>query len=421
MNKKSAAIFIVPFFVLCILLNIGFAQGDGIPLQTDVYLGTPIYSAEDLPEQITFNIYDAQNALVPLGSQTFNRGQYAVDFEFQKSDGVSSGEVARVKAEFTQKLNLSDDYGETLKPKELWAGLEINGVEIGSRTKVSDEIMVQLLLASDASMATYLTVAYEGDDNPLTTIYKTLPLTSGTSASHYVTSLFSEVHSTVDAVVQSTSDPYWEFNSTNNKLFYTDGYVGIGTSNPLQMLDVAGHIFSLKSTGGGVLVGEGLGPNEYGGYVWDGTNNILQFATASANIITFGHYNGTVERMRIDAAGSVGIGTATPTYTLSVNGSIGCKELTVTSSGWADFVFKDNYRLPSLQEVELFISRNKHLPGIPSEAEVEENGVSVGDMSKKLLQKIEELTLYVIDLKKENDSLKAQIATIKERLSKAHR
>lgn len=130
-----------------------------------------------------------------------------------------------------------------------------------------------------------------------------------------------------------------------------------------------------------------------------------------------GGFGAANEKMRITSDGKVGIGTTNPTYTLSVNGTIGCKEVTVTSTGWSDFVFENSYRLPPLNEVEEYISKNKHLPGIPTEAEVNKNGISVGNISSKLLQKIEELTLYMIDLKKENESLKAQLATIHKQLS----
>ena len=120
--------------------------------------------------------------------------------------------------------------------------------------------------------------------------------------------------------------------------------------------------------------------------------------------------------MRIDSKGNVGIGTTNPgTYKLAVVGSIRAQEI-VVDTGWSDFVFENNYRLPPLNEVEQFISENKHLPGIPTEAEVKKNGITLGNISSKLLQKIEELTLYVIDLKKENDSLKEQLAVVLKRV-----
>lgn len=99
---------------------------------------------------------------------------------------------------------------------------------------------------------------------------------------------------------------------------------------------------------------------------------------------------------------------------MSVNGSIGCKELTVTDTGWADFVFDDGYNLPTLQYVEDFIKTNKHLPDVPSSEEVKKNGVSVGDSQRILLQKIEELTLYLIDIKKENEQLKERLTLIEK-------
>ena len=93
-------------------------------------------------------------------------------------------------------------------------------------------------------------------------------------------------------------------------------------------------------------------------------------------------------------------------FECSSNGQVKAKSLTVTLSGWSDFVFDDGYCLPSLPEVESYINSNRHLPGIPSAKEVEENGVDLGEMNAKLLQKVEELTLYVIDLQKQINELK---------------
>jgi hypothetical protein len=107
--------------------------------------------------------------------------------------------------------------------------------------------------------------------------------------------------------------------------------------------------------------------------------------------------------------GNVGIGTTNPdpAYKLSVNGTIRAKEIKVNTN-WSDFVFEDNYKLMPLSEVEEFVKKNKHLPDIPSEKEVKKNGVSVGEMQSKLLQKIEELTLYVIDQNKKMDKLEKE-------------
>lgn len=107
-----------------------------------------------------------------------------------------------------------------------------------------------------------------------------------------------------------------------------------------------------------------------------------------------------VTRMVIKNDGKIGIGTTNPQSLLSVNGKISAKEVEVTLSGWSDFVFADDFSLRPLSEVEEFISTNRHLPDVPSEAEVLQNGVNLGEMSSILLQKIEELTLYIIELNK---------------------
>jgi hypothetical protein len=118
-------------------------------------------------------------------------------------------------------------------------------------------------------------------------------------------------------------------------------------------------------------------------------------------------------RMYITSLGNVGIGTTnTSGYKLSVNGNIRAKDMTVYVS-WADYVFASDYKLKSIDEVESFIKENKHLPDVPSETEVLENGINVGEMNKILLQKIEELTLYMIELKKENVSIQAQLKELK--------
>jgi hypothetical protein len=120
--------------------------------------------------------------------------------------------------------------------------------------------------------------------------------------------------------------------------------------------------------------------------------------------------------MLFNNTGAVGINMGAVTIPsgvkLAVNGKVNCKEVEVTLSGWSDFVFNSNYKLKSLYEVEEFINQNKHLPDVPSENEVLENGSNLGQMDAILLQKIEELTLYMIQLKKENDQLKTELSKL---------
>lgn len=102
-------------------------------------------------------------------------------------------------------------------------------------------------------------------------------------------------------------------------------------------------------------------------------------------------------------------------YKLAINGALRADEIFCKSEG-ADFVFKENYQLPSLDEVESYIKANRRLPEIPSAVEMQANGVSLGEMQTKLLQKIEELTLYMIELKKENGTLAHRVTELQERL-----
>ena len=109
----------------------------------------------------------------------------------------------------------------------------------------------------------------------------------------------------------------------------------------------------------------------------------------------------------------IGIGTTSftdggDTYKLSVAGNIRANRVKVYTA-WADYVFEKNYNLPTLDEVEQHIKEKGHLKDIPSAKEVESNGIELGEMNKLLLQKVEELTLYVIEVNKELKELKSQI------------
>ncbi len=109
--------------------------------------------------------------------------------------------------------------------------------------------------------------------------------------------------------------------------------------------------------------------------------------------------------------GKVAIGKSIPQYQLDVLGTIRADEVRVNQEG-ADFVFADDYDLMSLPEVEKTIRERRHLPGIPSAKEMSEQGVDVGVMQNQLLQKVEELTLYVIQLQKENQALATRVEEI---------
>jgi len=118
-------------------------------------------------------------------------------------------------------------------------------------------------------------------------------------------------------------------------------------------------------------------------------------------------------RMAIMENGNIGIGVPDPgAYKLAVNGTIRANEV-IVETGWADYVFDKKFRLKPLQEVERFIKANKHLPDIPSASEIQKNGAKLAELTTKMMQKIEELTLYSIAQEKKLEKLEAELAQLK--------
>jgi hypothetical protein len=116
--------------------------------------------------------------------------------------------------------------------------------------------------------------------------------------------------------------------------------------------------------------------------------------------------------------GNVGIGTAIPDEKLTVKGKIHTQEVRVDMTGALvpDYVFENDYKLKTLPEVEEFIKENKHLPEIPSAKEIEKNGLMIAEMNMALLKKMEEMTLYMIEMKKESEKQNDKIRTLENKL-----
>ncbi len=127
------------------------------------------------------------------------------------------------------------------------------------------------------------------------------------------------------------------------------------------------------------------------------------------NALVSGNAENSGSALLVDDLNNVGIGTTTPDEKLAVNGKIHAKEVRVDLTGWSDFVFEKKYKLPTLEEVEQHIKEKGHLQNIPPATEAIENGILLGDMNAKLLQKIEELTLYAIDQEKKIETQENQL------------
>ena len=144
----------------------------------------------------------------------------------------------------------------------------------------------------------------------------------------------------------------------------------------------------------------------YGGLMGvDPTSGNMYFRTGSASAANDNDPLSFNDNMVIDRLGNVGIGTFPSTYKLNVCGTIRANEVRV-STGWCDYVFADDYQLPALSDVENFIKENKHLPEVTPGAIIESEGLEIGKTSAQMIKKIEELTLYVIDLQKQVNELK---------------
>ncbi len=185
------------------------------------------------------------------------------------------------------------------------------------------------------------------------------------------------------------------------------GNVGIGTTSPGARLEVTGTTkFKVDNGYYGTRIGSNAGGDSY---VWIGSRIGVP--------VIQGQNDGFTSPLPLALqaeGGNVGIGTTNPgTYKLAVVGKIHATEV-VVETGWSDYVFADDYRLAPLSEVEAHIKAEKHLPGIPSAAEVAQGGISLGDMQAKLLAKVEELTLHVIEMKKENAAQSDRLGALEQ-------
>jgi hypothetical protein len=233
----------------------------------------------------------------------------------------------------------------------------------------------------------------------------------------------------------------WQGSSTVQ--YFTGGKVGIGTATPLpnSLLDIQGggiNIGGTSSTDATLHI-----KTSYGGFdrltqihpsvASRPALNLMASSDASLNynfwawgVLTSGVWAfqpstsfGGNTGLFIDRTGKVGIGNAAPDASLAVTGQVHAQEVkvSVTVPG-PDYVFEKDYALLTLEEVKNYVDANKHLPEVPSAKEMEKDGVKVGEMNMILLKKVEELTLYLIEVKDELSEVKRENIELRKKIEK---
>ena len=167
-------------------------------------------------------------------------------------------------------------------------------------------------------------------------------------------------------------------------------------SNRVPTITWAAHIENLGGTGKGVLIKSGHSDHN--------DNPVLQVES----------WNSSNPGFVVMSNGDVGIGTYSPNEKLAVNGKIRCKELKVELNNWPDYVFENDYPLMSIDELDTYIQKEGHLPGIAPAEEVEAAGLDLGEHQRKLTEKVEELTLYIIQQQEMIKSLQTIVVQLQQ-------
>jgi hypothetical protein len=184
------------------------------------------------------------------------------------------------------------------------------------------------------------------------------------------------------------SDTDWPVRSNYTAAVIKAQYVGTGINSPNQRkFDI---VFGINTTGTGTL---SFDPVEKMRIKDNGIVNVTKAITINTNLLP-----------------------STGNYRLAVGGDIIAEKIVITTlPNWPDYVFKKNYTLTPLSKVEEFIEKNGHLPNVPSAAEVKKDGIELGVMNAKLLEKVEELTLHLINQQKQIDELKNEVKNLKKK------
>ncbi|MCC9073591.1 tail fiber protein [Flavobacterium sp. F-65] len=197
--------------------------------------------------------------------------------------------------------------------------------------------------------------------------------------------------------------------------FLPNGNIGIGTETPLVNLHIKNQTAHLRLESSDVGYNASIQYVSGGQYRWELGTGIF----SGPNFELYNRINNKYSLV-VTPEGNIGIGITNPDEKLTVNGKIHAQEVRIDLQSpmtVPDYVFANDYKLKSLQEVEEFIKQNSHLPEIPSAKEIEKNGLMLAEMNMSLLKKIEELTLYMIEMKKENEEMKKNQLKLEKRIN----
>ncbi|CAM1368308.1 exported hypothetical protein [Tenacibaculum sediminilitoris] len=310
------------------------------------------------------------------------------------SQGSFKNYVKNFTVNSTTSAELTDKDGNTLNLNNVY---KVQLVTRGTGTDTGAEYLVW----SNNSLWNIRAVNSNGNfsNHPILVIEDNIIKVKTNHTSNYGVRAFVEELVTEEGDVRpNIFGSSYQWQRYANNLFYTDGNVGIGKSSPSTPLEILS-----RKTNKGLMIGTSGKSTKISMFVADGNYGYLNLGGA-----TILRGNGQISYFD----GNLGVGTKTTgNHKLAVEGSIGAREIKVEASGWSDFVFYEDYQLPTLTEVENHIKEKGHLKDIPSAKEVEKNGFFLGAMDAKLLQKIEELTLYTIEQEK---NLKTQNSKIEE-------